>query len=150
MNIKIKIDPDALSAAMKEQVDLILNPKPVLRIVAFDVLSLVTARIHEEGKDASGQQIGNYTNRYLKVRQSKYKRSGDRKIIMSLTRQLENDWAVIETPDGWGIGFHNVFNVNKMKWNEERMNKLILGLTDEEVDYAVQRANEILKERLKA
>ena len=31
----------------------------------------------------------------------------DPKIIVALTRQLQNDWAVLATPRGWGIGFNN-------------------------------------------
>jgi len=148
MRIKFDITGEVLVSALKDKLDLIRNPKPILRIVAFDVLSMVTERIHEEGKAADGNQIGTYNNNYLKLRIKAYKRTADKKVIVSLTRQLENDWAVIETTQGWGIGFKNILNVNKAHWVEEHFNKVIFDLTTEEREYAAQRANEILRDEL--
>jgi hypothetical protein len=62
-----------------------------------------------------------------------YNRTSDTKIILSLTRQAENDMKAIPTPIGWGIGYSNPDNYDKIVWNEKRYGKKILtALTDEE------------------
>ena len=96
------------------------------RIAASNVVSEIKQRIHVEGKAADGSQIGTYSEGYMKVRtdnfQSKtvnrgkdkgktrtlYKRSNDKKVIASLTRDLENRMTVIPLHNGAGIGWHNL------------------------------------------
>lgn len=73
-----------------------------------------------------------------------YQRSADTKVIVSLTRQLENDWSVLETPKGYGIGFTNSFNADKLGWVEEAKDKVIRELTAEELQYAETRINELI------
>lgn len=83
-----------------------------------------------------------------------YNRSDDTKIIVSLTRQLENNWSVLETKNGYGIGFTNPFNAQKLRWVEEIKGggpsspKLIGNLTTEEIDYAFERVNELVENAL--
>ena len=137
-----------VSTSLLQKLEALKNPKPLLRPVAFDVLALMTERIHEKGKAADGSQIGTYNNHYLKLRQRKFKRSGDGKIIVSLTRLLENDWAVLATPQGWGIGFNNPFNAQKMVWVEEQKGKKIAALTDSEKDYAVTKLKKLIDQQV--
>jgi hypothetical protein len=73
-----------------------------------------------------------------------YHRSTDTKIIVSLTRQLENDWAVIATNTGYGIGFNNVFNAQKARWVEEHKSKIIFNLSAEEKQYITERLQELV------
>lgn len=107
----------------------------LLRPLCFDLLELMKKRIHEDGKDASGKSIGTYSRGYLLERIKKYQRSADPKIVISLTRQLENDWSVIATPKGYGIGFKNKFNLQKARWVEAQKG-VIFSLTTEESKYA--------------
>ncbi len=51
-------------------------------------------RIHKDGLAADGNAIGSYSSGYLNYRKNN-KRGGDTKIIVSLTRQLENDRSVL-------------------------------------------------------
>ena len=113
----------------------------------------IRKRVHVEGKASDGSQIGQYSLGYLKVRannfQSKkvvrgarkgmprpvYNRGTDPKVILSLTRQMENDFGSREPEkidNGYGIGYNNEFNFNKAIWNEERYKKPIWNLTKEE------------------
>lgn len=78
----------------------------------------------------------------------KYNRSADTKVIVSLTRQLENNWSVLETQKGYGIGFTNPFNADKLRWVEEMKDRIISNLTTEEIDYAFERINELVAEAL--
>jgi len=160
----------------------ILNPNYLLRPVATEVLPMMTERIHQEGKDSSGNEIGTYSNGYMKLRtgnygnagvyksgknkgkqkdsgvftkgaskgltRPNYNRSSDTKVIVSLTRQLENNWSVLETPNGYGIGFTNPFNADKLRWVEEQKGKVISNLTTKEIDYAFERINELVADAI--
>lgn len=133
-----------------EKYRILQNPKQLLRPVAFDVLALMEERIHEQGKAANGSQIGTYNNDYLKLRQAKHKRSADTKIIVSLTRQLQNDWSVLATPNGWGIGFKNSHNADKMKWVEAIKKKKIAVMSPYEKSYAVDKFQRELNKAINA
>lgn len=148
MRIKTNISEVTGNIARKLQV--LKDKEYLLRPVAFGLIDKMTQRIHVDGKASDDEQIGNYNSNYLKVRQRKpYNRTADTKIIVSLTRQLENDWSVIATDKGYGIGFNNPFNLQKARWVEERKDKEIFSLTTEEKEYAVDYLNELTNEALK-
>lgn len=92
------------------------NNDKVMRAIADSALSLVRPRIHQQGKRADGQPIGQYSNAYLKYRVKKKNRENDGKVVLSLTRNLENDTQVVATETGYGIGFNNPENVKKADW----------------------------------
>jgi phage gpG-like protein len=78
----------------------------------------------------------------------RYNRTNDTKVIVSLTRQLENDWAIIGTAKGYAIGFNNPFNAKKMRWVEGIKKKKIAMLTAEERAYAIERFRKLANEKL--
>jgi hypothetical protein len=92
------------------------NNDKVLRAIADSALSIVRPRIHQQGKRADGQPIGTYSNSYLKYRVKKKNRENDGKVVLSLTRNMENDFQVIATDTGYGLGFNNPDNVKKADW----------------------------------
>lgn len=65
-----------------------------------------------------------------------YNRTNDTKIIVSLSSKLEGDWQVVDTPEGYGIGFGTDLSYNKARWVEEIKDKIIFSLTDDELTYA--------------
>ena len=73
-----------------------------------------------------------------------YNRSSDTKVIVSLTRQLENDWAVLGTEKGYGIGFNNPFNKDKAGWVEENKKRIIFNLSEYEKQYITERLQELV------
>ena len=146
--ITVKTNINVVSTRLLRKLDVLRNPKPLLRLVALDVLVLITERIHEEGKAADDSKIGEYNNNYLRLRQKKNKRSADKKIIVSLTRQLENDWSVLATEKGWGIGFKNNLNAQKLQWVEEQKNKKIGALTKSEKEYAINKLKNLIGKEL--
>ena len=78
-----------------------------------------------------------------------YHRDDSTKVIISLTRQLENDYAVKPTEKGYGVGFNNSLNFDKSQWVEETYDKPIFALTTEEnkicTEIITEKALEILK-----
>jgi hypothetical protein len=125
------------------------DKEDIPRLVSFDVVDLMTKRIHIDGGDSSGGQIGTYSKDYLSLRQKKFKRSTDTKIIVSLTRQLENNWSVIATNNGYGVGFLNQFNYQKARWVEQGKNKKIFDLAPKEIDYITGTIEELTTNALK-
>lgn len=69
----------------------------------------------------------------------RFNRDSDTDVILSLTRQMENDMNAtepIKVDGGYGIGYQNELNYNKAIWNEQRYKKPIWGLTKEEEQLA--------------
>lgn len=75
-----------------------------------------------------------------------YNRTSDTKVILSLTRQMENDFSVIDLNNGWGLGYKNGFNYEKSQWAEEKYKKKIFSLSEKEFELATEIATaEIVK-----
>jgi hypothetical protein len=146
--VNIRTNIPIVTASIMKKLGIIADKEYLLRPVAFDVITLMTERIHEDGKASDETQIGEYSNSYLKQRQNKYKRTADKKIIVSLTRQLENDWSVIATEKGYGIGFLNPLNFQKATWVEQNKGKTIFKLSEKEKEHVATRLNELIADEL--
>lgn len=146
--ITIKIDTSQLQQEFAERINKLKDKDYLLRPVAIELIPLMTRRIHQRGIASDRTPIGVYSKGYLKLRQEKYNRSGDSKVIVALTSQLENDWAVIATPTGYGIGFNNEFNFRKARWVEEIKGKVIFQLTEDEENFARDRIQELVTDAL--
>jgi hypothetical protein len=147
--MRIQTNIGQVTKAIAEKLKVLKDPEYLLRPVAFGLIDKMTQRIHNEGRGSDGAEIGQYSNAYLQRRQNPpYNRTGDRKIIVSLTRQLENDWSVIATQKGYGIGFKNPFNLQKLRWVEEGKGKKIGDLTQDEQKYVVDYLNELTADAL--
>lgn len=148
MSLTVRSNIKIVSQRIKEKLQILKDREYLLRPVAFDMIDLMTKRIHVDGKDAEEKEIGSYSNKYLQLRERKYNRTADTKIIVSLTRQLENDWNVIATDKGYGVGFLNVFNSQKARWVEENKGVKIFFLSESEQKYAIERINELVTDAL--
>jgi hypothetical protein len=106
-------------------------------------------RIHIDGLASNEQPIGTYSSSYLEYR-NKNKRGSGTKVILSDTRQMENDLSVIAGTKGWAIGYKNNFNAQKAEWNESHFKKKIFKLTSSEknkvVDVVVFELKKAIKE----
>lgn len=138
--IKVETNWTQFISNLNFKIEGIKNPETVLRQVAVDMLPIVRNRVHVEGKDASGSGIGTYSSSYLKRRQNKYNRTGDSKVIISLTRQMENDFSLIALGNGYGLGYKNADNFAKTFFVEATYGKKIFALTSEEKGQAIKVA----------
>lgn len=139
---------DAIKMDIQKKLSIEESDK-LLRIIASTLTGVMRDRVHVQGKDSNEQQIGAYTPEYMKVRtgnfqsskivrgvnkgqaRKKYNRTADTKVILSLTRQMENDMSIcernpIKIPYGYAIGYQNDFNYDKLLWCEETYKKKIL------------------------
>lgn len=133
---------------IEEKIKKLGDKEYIPRTLSFDLIDLMTKRIHIDGVAADGSQIGAYNKDYLSLRRRKYQRSADTKIIVSLTRQLENDWNVIATDDGYGIGFLNSHNFDKARWVEANKGKKIFSLSATEQQYVNDTVDQLIKDAL--
>lgn len=144
----IKTNIGEVTESIKARLAKLGDKEYIPRTLSFDLIDLMTKRIHIDGGAADGSQIGNYNSQYLRLRQKKYNRSADNKIIVSLTRQLENDWSVIATDQGYGIGFLNPLNFQKARWVEENKGKKIFSLSAPEQQYVNDTVTQMTKDAL--
>jgi hypothetical protein len=144
----IKSNIKVVTGRIKQQLETLKNKEYLLRPVAIEVIPMMTERIHQKGEASDGGQIGTYSSGYLNLRQKKYKRDASTMVIVSLTRKLEQDWAVIATQNGYGIGFLNPLSLQKLRWVEAIKDKTISNLSKSEQQYAVDRINELVADAL--
>jgi len=115
----------------------------LLREISFGMLAVTKNRIHNEGLRADGTAIGQYNDKYLKVREGKFNRTADRQMIFSLTGAMENDYKVIAISDTeYGLGFDNQTDADKSRYLAERFGTNIWALSEEElkqVDSIIQQ-----------
>lgn len=120
----------------------------ISRAMANGVITEMHGRIFDDGKATDGSQIGMYSSRYLRLRQKKYNRTESSKIVVSLTRKLENNFAVVEAGEFYGIGVIDQEDADKMGYVEEMKEKSIADLTDDELEIAAQGAAQALDDLL--
>lgn len=123
--------------------ELLKDKEYLLRPLAIETIPLMKERIHIEGQASDGTQIGTYANSYMRQRENAG-RGESRKIIVALTSQLEQDWSVLATTNGYGIGFNNSFNTEKARWVEENKKKIIFNLSADEKKYISERLQELV------
>ena len=131
-------------ADILSKINMLDNPETVSRAVASAIMPEMRKRIHVDGNNSKGSKIGEYESKYLKLRQRKYNRSADDKVIISLTRQLENSYVLGVTQNSYDISFSTPLSFDKATWMEEKYGK-IWDLTIEEQDIASLVAHEDTK-----
>jgi hypothetical protein len=78
-----------------------------------------------------------------------YNRDADTKVIISLTRQMENDFSVQASGGLIGLGYNNIRNSEKAEFVEHTYQKKIFALTPQEKDQAIDIANDAVNNILK-
>lgn len=77
-----------------------------------------------------------------------FNRDSDTKVIISLTREMENDWSVQADGSRVGLGYSNAHNADKADWAEHTYGKKIFALTpgehEQSIRIAEQAVNRIL------
>lgn len=141
--IKITTNIGEVLTRIKSNFELLKDKEYLLRPLAVETIPNMKERIHKDGLASDGNAIGTYSNGYMRKREEN-KRGEDGKIIVSLTRQLENDWSVIGTPNGYGIGFNNSLNTKKARWVEQNKQKIIFNTSTDEKKYIRERLQELV------
>ena len=136
-NIKQVVDK------LKANFELLQDKEYLLRPLAIETIPNMKERIHKDGSATDGAQIGTYSTGYMRKREE-YRRGKDTKVIVSLTRKLEQDWQVIATIKGYGIGFNSPTNRDKARWVEAQKKRIIFNLSEPEKQYIRERIQELV------
>ena len=102
------------------------------RTQAVSLMAVMKDRIHVQGKDSNGNQIGTYTPAYIKYKRLSKGRGTDNKVILSLTRQMESGYQIEAIENGYAICFRTAEDMQKARWCEETYKKPIFAPTAEE------------------
>ena len=109
-----------------------LDVNKIARLQASTLLAQMRRRIHVNGQDADGNLIGTYTPGYVKYKRAKAVRREGSKVVLSLTRTMENAMVDVPLDDGAGIGYATAEQLQKSKWCEETYGKKIFAPTEQE------------------
>jgi hypothetical protein len=125
-----------------------MQREKMTRLQATSLLAIMRDRIHVQGKDSNGSQIGTYTPAYIKYTRAKSGRGTDNKVILSLTRQMENGYELYKLDNGTGIGFTTQEDMQKARWCEQTYQKPIFAPTAEEKAMVMQIADNFIAKHL--
>lgn len=118
-------------------------------------MAVRTGQFKSNGKVSKGKKKGENKSKGVFTKgknkggqRPNYNRTNDKKVIISLTTQMESDFSVFATERGYGLGYKNKDNFDKVAFVEKTYKKKIFALTEEEKekvkDQAVAFVNHIL------
>lgn len=192
----IRINSGPTFSKLIARVTALADQDKLLRRLATNTRAAMKIRIHVDGNDSSGTQIGVYSPAYMKVRtgnygnatrvkrgidkgknkdagfferrgvstpfgkskiafinisdqkisRPQYNRSADTKVVASLTRQMVKDMSVVETARGYGVGYNNPKNADKVGYLEDHYQKKIFKRTQQEIDLAKETIKNFIAE----
>ena len=127
-----------------------LQRDKMTRLQASTLMAAMKYRIHTDGIDSSGNQIGTYAPAYVKYARAKAKRGADNKVIISLTRQLESGYQIEAIENGYAICLRTAEDMQKARWCEETYKKKIFSPTAEETAIVYKTAEDFIAKHLKS
>lgn len=104
-----------VTAAMSE-----IDIDKMTRLQASSLMAMIRKRVHVDGNASDGSPIGNYTKSYKERIRPKHGRKEGYKVVLSLTRAMENGMVLYPIPNGTGIGYLTKELLQKAKWQEKR------------------------------
>ena len=125
-----------------------VDVRKMTAIQASSLMAAMRVRIFMDGRAKDGNQIGTYTPAYMKVRKA-HGRGSDTKVILSLTRSMENSMELYPLTNGTGIGFSTAENVQKANWCERTYGKQIFAPMAEERAMVESIAQEYIHKYIK-
>jgi hypothetical protein len=129
-----------------------INVDEMTRLQATTLLAQMRKRIHVRGVASDGRPIGTYSQSYLKHVRPKHKRSGDSKVILSLTRAMENGMILFPITNGTAIGYATPELLQRARWQEKRPAygaRAIFSPTQEELELVNEIGNNYIAEQMK-
>lgn len=129
----------------------IRSDKP-MRAALSTVMAVQKPRIFQQGLDSSGAKIGSYSTdpisisknsqarntgkTYFKGGYSEYKKAiGKNPGFVNLrnTDQMMMDYGILANAGNWGFGFTNTENYDKSQWMQEKYDKDIFDISEQEL-----------------
>lgn len=123
-----------------------------IRIATTTVMAKHKPRVFEQGNDAAGSKIGTYSTKPISISKSKQARNTGKTFFkggyaeykqaigkggtvnLRNTDQMQMDYQVIVSNGQYGFGFQNSENWDKSQWLQDKYNKDVFDLTEEELN----------------
>jgi hypothetical protein len=104
----------------------------VVREISVDLVASNMSRIHNDGKAVNGSDIGDYAEgKYKEKRKDKQKRTD--KVNLDFTGKLSKEFSLEAVgPGEIGVGFLTDYGSNLQEVLEEKYNKKIWGVTQQD------------------
>lgn len=118
------------------------------RLQASTLMAQMRRRIHVDGLAADGRPIGTYSRGYLRYVRPKYGRTEGSKVVLSLTRTMENAMVLYPLENGTGIGYATAEQLQKARWCEETYKRKIFSPTTEERNTCIQIGKNYINKHL--
>lgn len=119
MQLRVETNMDVVVNKVSTQLSQIDIDK-LTRLQATTLLALMRKRIHVEGLASDGRSIGRYTKYYFEKVRPKYGRKEGDKVVLSLTRSMEQGMILFPITKGWAIGYATPELFQRAKWQERR------------------------------
>lgn len=119
------------------------------RLQASSLLAMIRKRVHVEGRASDGAPIGNYSKHYRDRIRPKYGRKEGSKVVLSLTRAMENGMVLTPITNGTGIAYLTKELLQRAKWQEKRVcygSRPIWSPTAEERDMVMKIGQKYIDE----
>lgn len=120
----------------------------MLREIATTMRGEMSRRIHSEGRKSDGSDIGQYSKAYGE-RKTRLGKNQLGKVNLSFTGQMSNQFQVIATTEGYGIGWSDEEKIRRAGYLEERYGK-VWGLSEEEKTLSVSIAEKYFNDAFSA
>ena len=119
MSIRIKTNIGKMVEVNLQMLNKLADTDRMLRTAATTVLGMMKVRIHKDGKDANGNQIGTYSPAYMKVRTGNYGNS--RRVSRGKDKGSLKDAGVFTKGDNKGTA--------RPRYNRTADTKVVASLT---------------------
>lgn len=135
-----------------QRIDKAVKSDKAMRTALVSVLAVHKPRIFQQGQDANGSKIGDYSTKPISISRknqardtghtnfhggyAQYKQEigkGGTKNYRN-TDQMSMDYGIIQNGNEFGFGFQNAENYNKSQWLQDMDDKDVFDLTDKELD----------------
>lgn len=135
-----------------KRINAAIHSEKAMRIAVTSVLAIHKPRIFQSGQDSNKGKIGKYSTKkisisrknqardtghtYFKGGYDQYKREigkgGD--VNFRNTDQMQMDYGIIQNGTEFAFGFQNAENYNKSQWLQDKYDKDVFDLTDQELN----------------
>lgn len=134
-----------------ERVNKAVRSDKAMRVALTSVMSRHKPRIFGQGNDAKSSKIGTYSTKPISIAKDKQARNTGKThfkggyaeyknaigkggtVNFRNTDQMQMDYQIIASGGQFAFGFQNTENWNKSQWLQDKYDKDVFDLTDEEL-----------------
>lgn len=123
-----------------------------MRTALTTVMAKHKSRVFSNGKDANNSKIGDYSTNPISISRDKQARNTGKTyfkggyaeyknaigkggtVNFRNTDQMQMDYQIIASAGQYGFGFTNTENFNKSQWLQDKYDKDVFDISDEELN----------------